>query len=127
MTPQKEKAAGGNHTAIRFEQTHSNKPVFSRQLNFQAINAAAMSALPSLLARWLPGGVIRGREYIVPNPRRDDRRAGSFKVNIQTGRWADFATGDAGGDIISLAAYLSRKGQGDAARALADMLGMRHD
>ena len=41
------------------------------------------------------------------NPTRPDRRAGSFKVNLRTGRWADFATGDKGGDAVSLAAYLS--------------------
>lgn len=123
MKVKKEKAGGWNHAAIKCERPYSNKLVFSRQLNFQAINAAAMSALPSLLARWLPDGVLRGREYIARNPRRDDRQSGSFKVNIQTGRWADFATDDTGGDIISLAAYLSGKGQGEAARALADMLG----
>ena len=41
-------------------------------------------------------------------------------------RWADFATGDKGGDVVSLAAYLSGTGQTEAARALADMLGVRH-
>ena len=40
------------------------------------------------------------------NPTRPDRRPGSFKINLTTGRWADFATGDRGGDPVSLAAYL---------------------
>ena len=54
-----------------------------------------------------------------------DRRPGSFRINVNTGKWADFATGDKGGDVISLAAYLSGTGQGDAARGLAAMLGVR--
>jgi len=94
-------------------------------LNFQSINQAALSALPTLLRRWLPDGIQRGHEYIARNPRRDDTRAGSFSVNIRTGKWADFATGDKGGDVISLAAYLSHKKQGEAAHALADMLGVK--
>ena len=49
----------------------------------------------------------------------------TFKVNVNTGKWADFAVGVAGGDVVSLAAYLGGTGQGEAARALAGMLGMR--
>lgn len=93
-------------------------------IDFPAINAAAMRVLPALCRRWAPGGVIVGREYVARNPRRADRRAGSFKINLSTGAWADFATGDAGGDPISLAAYLSSIGQAEAARALAEMLGL---
>jgi len=43
---------------------------------------------------------------------------------MRTGRWSDFATGDKGGDVISLAAYLSGTGQVEAACALAEMLGV---
>ena len=67
-----------------------------------------------------------GQEYEARNPTRSDRRPGSFKVNIRNGKWADFATGDKGGDVISLAAYLSGTDQAEAARALAGMLGSRH-
>ncbi len=96
------------------------------RLDFDAINRAGLASLPALLRRWLPDGHLVGREYLARNPRRADRRAGSFKVNTRTGRWADFATGDGGGDVVSLAAYLSGTGQAEAARALADMLGVRH-
>ena len=95
------------------------------RIDFGAINAAALPALPTLLRRWLPDGRQVGREYVARNPRRADKRAGSFKVNTRTGRWADFATGDAGGDVVSLAAYLSGAGQAEAARSLADMLRVR--
>ena len=55
---------------------------------------------------------------------RPDRRCGSFKINLRTGRWADFATGDRGGDVISLAAYLFALPQAEAARRLSRMLGI---
>jgi hypothetical protein len=71
-----------------------------RPLDFARINVAALPALPALCARWLPGGKRVGREYIALNPTRADKRAGSFKVNLQTGRWADFATGDKGSDAV---------------------------
>lgn len=93
-------------------------------MDFGKVNAAAISALPSLLDRWLPGGRREGREYVARNPRRDDRTAGSFRINMTTGRWADFATDAAGGDPVSLAAYLFDLSQLDAARRLAAMLGM---
>ncbi len=95
------------------------------RIDFTAINAAALPALPTLLRRWLPDGRQVGREYVARNPRRADKQAGSFKVNTRTGRWSDFATGDAGGDVVSLCAYLAGIGQAEAARSLADMLRVR--
>jgi hypothetical protein len=59
---------------------------------------------------------------MVRNPKRHDRRPGSFKVNLRTGKWADFATGDQGGDVVSLAAFLGGIGQREAAERLAAML-----
>lgn len=91
-------------------------------IDFDGINAAATRALPDLLACWLPAGRREGGEYVARNPRRSDRHLGSFKINIRTGRWADFATGDTGGDPISLAAYLFGLTQAEAACRLATML-----
>jgi hypothetical protein len=61
---------------------------------------------------------------VVLNPIRADRRLGSFKINVRTGRWADFATGDKGGDPVSLVAYLEGVSQVEAARLLGRMLGL---
>jgi hypothetical protein len=94
---------------------------------FDAVNRAAMPRLPELCERWLPDGKRRGREYVARNPRRNDRRPGSFSINLQTGKWADFAIGVRGRDPISLAAYLSDLSRVEAARRLAEMLGVRHD
>lgn len=96
----------------------------TRRVDFERVNAVALARLPELLARWLPDGRTSGREYVARNPTRDDRRPGSFRVNVQTGKWADFATGDRGGDVVSLAAYLGGLSQLEAARRLADMLGV---
>jgi len=59
------------------------------------------------------------------NPRRADRHPGSFKINLHTGKWADFASGDRGGDPVSLAAFLFGLSQIEAGRRLADMLKLR--
>jgi hypothetical protein len=100
--------------------------------DFTEINRAALAAFPAVLARILPDGKRVGAEIVALNPRRADRRLGSFKINRYNGRWADFATGDKGGDLISLVAYLAGVSQGEAARLLAQMLGLeikgpRHD
>src|SRR3974390_2571818 len=87
-------------------------------------NDAALRDSRSLLPQIIPGGKFRSLEYIVRNPRRDDQHAGSFKINYRTGVWKDFATGDGGGDLISLLAFVRGSTQGDAARELADKLGV---
>ena len=98
-----------------------------RRIDFEAVNRAALGRLPDLLWRWLPDGRIEGHEFVARNPTRVDRRPGSFKINLDTGRWADWATGDKGGDPVSLAAYLAGCGQAEAGRALAVMLGLDAD
>lgn len=95
------------------------------RIDFAAVNAAALPVLIALLARWLPEGQRRGHEWMARNPTRADRQPGSFSINMQTGRWADFATGDRGGDVVSLAAYLFGLTQVEAARRIAQMLGVR--
>ncbi len=99
----------------------------SRRIDFDAVNRAALSSLPALLYRWLPDGRVQGREFVALNPTRADKRPGSFRINLHSGKWADFATGDKGGDVVSLAAYLSTTGQAEAARNLGEMLGVGHD
>ena len=93
-------------------------------LDYAAINQAALAAFPAVLNRLLPKGKAIGREIFALNPRRADRNLGSFKVNRFNGRWADFSTGAKGGDPVSLVAYLADVSQGEAARLLAQMLGL---
>lgn len=128
MKTEKEKSpvcggANGNHSNKR---NPNNKAIEKQEYSFSEINALALSLLPALLSRWLPGGVLRGQEYIVRNPTRNDKKLGSFSVNIRTGRWSDFATGDKGGDVISLAAYLFGLSQGEALHSVTKMMGVSH-
>ena len=94
------------------------------RIDFDAINRTALPLLPAILQRLLPNGRRVGNEWLDRNPNRVDHHPGSFKVNLNTGRWADFATSDRGGDVVSLIAYLEGCSQPEAARKLARMLGL---
>ncbi len=83
----------------------------------------------SLVPEWLPGGAKEGHEWVAINPTRGDSTPGSFKINLRSAEWSDFATGDKGGDLISLRAYLNgnygQKGaQIAAAKEIAAKLGV---
>lgn len=86
-------------------------------IDFAAINMACRSRFGALLQRWLPDGRLQEREWVARNPTRNP---GSFKINVDTGVWSDFATGDSGSDPISLFAYLNGLSQSQAARLLQE-------
>ena len=88
------------------------------------VNATALPRLETLCQTWLPNGRREGREYVALNPTRCDRHLGSFRINLQNGLWADFATPDRGRDPVALYAYLRGLRQFDAARQLAAELGV---
>jgi len=92
-------------------------------IDIKEVSRAALARLPGLIYWMLPNGQKQQEEWVVLNPTRADRRLGSFKVNLKTGKWGDFATGDFGGDIVSLYAYIKGTSQYDAAKRLADALG----
>jgi len=95
----------------------------NQRINFQAINNAALNDAVNVLSHYLPDGKISGREYKALNPTRGDNKEGSFSVNTHNGRWSDFATGDKGGDLVGLVAYLNGVKQGAAAEELSQFLG----
>ena len=95
-----------------------------RSIDFRAVADAALVHSQTIAERWLPDGRREGPEWVARNPRRADHRLGSFKVNLRTGRWGDFASGDQGGDLISLAAFLFNLKQDQAAFRLAEMIGI---
>jgi len=96
-------------------------PKYAR-IDFLTIRTVALRNALAVCNRILPGGRVVGNEYIVRNPKRDDRKAGSFKVNLRSGRWSDFATGERGGDLIALVAWRCDISQSKAAKSLAVLL-----
>tara|TARA_R110002072_G_scaffold13135_10_gene55531 strand:- start:1031 stop:1363 length:333 start_codon:yes stop_codon:yes gene_type:complete len=96
----------------------------SQRVDFGRINRAAIAVSNVVVSALAPNGHKVGAEWVALNPVRPDKRAGSFKVNLQTGCWSDFATGDSGGDLVSLAAYIGGCGQREAAIRLAEALGV---
>lgn len=93
------------------------------RLDFAAI---ASSLNPeTCVPEWLPDGRRNGSEWVARNPTRNDNSAGSFSVNLRTGKWADFATGQEGGDLVSLFAYIRHNNDnGAAARELTTRYGL---
>ena len=67
-----------------------------RRPTFAQVKAVALQNIDRVLTHWLPNGkrVDGGKEYTAPTPTRADKRAGSLKVNLSKGTWADFATGE---------------------------------
>jgi len=96
-------------------------------LDFAAINDAARRALPYIVRQWLPHGRREDNEYVARNPKRCDVHLGSFKINVKTGMWADFATDARGRDVVSLASYLFDLPYYDAAASVARMLNLGAD
>ena len=92
------------------------------RVDFRRVSEAALNALDMIVPKLLPGGYRSGEEWVCRNPTRNDGRPGSFKVNLRSGIWSDFATGDKGGGAIDLMVYLEGKTKLDAARELASLL-----
>lgn len=96
-------------------------------IDFRAIAAAALAQADSLVREWLPNGKREGAEWVALNPTRNDHKPGSFKINLHTGYWSDFADNKErakGRDLISVYAYLHGINNGPAACELAARLGM---
>ena len=71
---------------------------------FDAVKAATLSRLVAVLSDLLPGGRVRGKEYVCANVRGDNGE--SCKTNLSTGVGQDFATGEKWGDPIALVALI---------------------
>ena len=91
-------------------------------LDFETVNTVALRLLEALCQRWFPDGRRVGNEWVARNPHRRDRRSGSFSINLRTGRWCDFASGERGNGAVSMAAFYFQLSQQDALERLAEML-----
>jgi hypothetical protein len=114
----KQEMRGATIIAIH-DKRHSRRKPKNARIDFETIRTVALRNAIDICELSLPGGRVVGAEYVVKNPKRVDRRAGSFKINLRTGQWADFATNERGGDLIALIAWRYDLSQSEAARRLA--------
>lgn len=94
--------------------------------DFDAVNAAALASLDSLLAQWFPNGVVDGAEFCIGSLSGEAGK--SLRVRLKgdkAGFWSDFSMdGEAGRDPISLYAAKESISQGKACAHLARELGI---
>lgn len=76
----------------------------------------------NLLQELLPNGVMRGAEIVCGNVYGD--KGHSFSYNTNTGRWADFATGETGSSILDLIIAQKNITVGEAIRFLKERSGI---
>lgn len=86
--------------------------------NFAQIKQRYRENPMAVLQQLVGQGKIEGSDYVALNPKRNDSRLGSFRIDIQTGRFYDFATGDRGGSVIDLAMFVYNCGIVEAAQRL---------
>lgn len=85
-------------------------------LNFEGLARQLLASAETHLASWLPGGRKRGTAWVAGDLTGAEGQ--SLKVNLTTGAWADFATGEHGSDLVSLYAAIHSLPMGDAYRQL---------
>jgi putative DNA primase/helicase len=96
------------------------------KIPFDAIAQTLLASAERWCSQWLPGGKRHGHEYQAAKTSQGGM-GDSLSVNLNTGVWSHFASGDGGADLISLFAYIEGKTQGDAAKDLMAQLGMTMD
>ena len=82
--------------------THQRDPL--PPIQFAALAEALLASAERLAPLWLPGGIRRGHEYVCGS--LSGGEGGSCSVNLTNGRWADFASNEQGGDLLSLYAAI---------------------
>ena len=83
-------------------------------IDFDAINARLLSDYLGTLKQWLPNGKKIGAYWCAGSLSGEPGE--SLKIHARKGVWSDFATGEKGGDPVSLYAAIHGIGQGRRAR-----------
>ena len=91
--------------------------------DFKKLGHEALPHAELLLTEWFPNGRRFGAEFKVGS--LCGEKGESLSVNTATGKWKDFATGEGGGDLVSLFAASRGISQGEAARGLAKAIGQQ--
>lgn len=90
-------------------------------IDFGRLAQALLDRAESFVSSWLSGGKRVGHEWECSS--LGGGRGSSCKVNLNTGRWADFASDEKGGDLVSLYAAVQGIDNGAAARRLMQEMG----
>ncbi len=85
-------------------------------LDFEGLARELLFRSLDLVSMWLPGGKRQGQEWLVGDLR--GTRGESLRVNLNTGKWSDFASGERGMDLISLYAAVHQVDQAAAYKTL---------
>lgn len=89
-------------------------------LDYARLREDTISQTLATAKRLAPDGKLNGKEWDALCPSRPDSKLGSFKINVESGMWSDFSTGEKGGDIISYCKYC--RGYGSMAEAAAEVI-----
>lgn len=79
------------------------------EITFTDIKNELQARIKQLVKELAPDGQFAGTYYMPRNPRRDDKRPGSFWIRVSgsaVGAWREEATGEKG-DVIDLVTYLA--------------------
>jgi len=91
-------------------------------MDIPSVARAALARAQDLLFSWYPDGKLEGREFKIGDVA--GKRGRSCSINVETGAWMDGATGEKGGDLVSLLAAREGLSQLEASEILARMLGL---
>ena len=91
-------------------------------IQFKALADALLPMAGTLVPDWLPGGRRNGREWTCGSLAGE--AGSSCSVNLVTGKWADFASGEQGVDLLSLYAAIHNIEMHEAAVQLARAHGL---
>ena len=87
--------------------------------NYPAIAAKLLSRARENLISWLPGGKFRGEEFVVGDLRGNPGE--SLIINILSGKWMDFSTGERGHDLLDLYAAINNMSRDRAAKRFKEV------
>ena len=87
-------------------------------IDFAGVASRLLSEAHSLLPQWFPEGKFAGHEFKVGD--LGGSAGESLSINANTGKWADFAAGVEGGDLISLYAAIHGIKQSEAVKQLSN-------
>ncbi|MFZ3141162.1 MAG: VapE domain-containing protein [Polaromonas sp.] len=86
-------------------------------IKYKELAHALLARASTLVPMWLPGGVQRGHEYICGSVQGG--AGSSCAVNLTSGKWGDFESGQQGNDLVGLYAACFDLSMGKAALQVA--------